>query len=1187
MVRLRFPVVVLLALSLNISAVLGDSPNEWSLKVHREGRRVRLPALSREQAASRLELVLQFRKPVSRFALGVSLNGTRARRLLLSPLTPGVLIDRSDTYSVRLSDLRFQDQSLADLLSSKKVSRIDLWIHAPYGVRSAKLRAFQGEKLDIVLDDVYPDGLIKDESDVEFSFSTRGNAAAVECAHNNGKFKECESPWLLESLKNGLHDVSFRARGTNGKYSATKVSRFWVQVPDPSVVITKVTPAEKISSSSSLQVEFRSKVAVSKNWKGKVTFECRVDREDYKACKSPMKWTDLSSGPHRVQIRQITWWPILGTYVQEIGGPANYRWEIQNAPLTLEWETVPAALTNNATSTFEFVASRDADFECSLDKGPVSRCQSPNKIGPVSDGDHSFEVVAVDTSGKRSSPIAHRWVVDTAAPSVSWVSVLPTGRSADPVLTAEFQANESATFACSLDGQAFGACTSPVQKSGIGEGSHRFEVRATDLAGNQSGLLTHTWTVDLSAPGLVLHRILPVESLTHSSGAKFEFSSEDAEATFLCELDGVTEECTSPYEIDGIPDGNWTFNVQARDTSGNLSAVQSSSWTIDRQAPLVDIVGIEPPQDGGISRSVSVQIWTNEPSQLQCKQDAGAWLECSNPWIVNDLSDGTHELKVRAIDLAGNMSQEIGFARTVNTIAYVAFTSIEPASALSNQNTRKFVWESEMTQEFQCKLDGAELSCSSGFTTGQLADGNHVFEVQGRNAYGELGPSARHEWTQDTVAPVVTLVSRDPASAVTANSNVRFEFSSAENVEWLCAVDGGVQMSKGQSSSMVFEQAEFTNGDHSVRCVGKDMAGNESNATVIDWTVDGLLPEVTNFAFEPNQDLSNKTSARATFAANKTVTFECQWDSGAVELCQSPSEKAGLSDGPHVFMVTAKDSLGRRSAPKAKLWTVDSKAPTVALVAAVPATHITSETVMSLQFSVSEVAEVTCQLDEGAAQSCSETYQASNLTDGSHRVRVVAKDAAGNTSTTDLYEWVVDLSPPVVQITSISPDYSPTSLTKLTVTFTVSDSAAQSFCQLDSSPAQPCASPWTVNGLTNGSHEISIYAQDASGLKSESQTFSWVVDGTELIATNISVSSVTNNGATISWTTSIPANSAVEYGVGGVFSQTSPVSPERVTVHSVRIEGLFANTLYRARGRSTDQDGRVAVSPPISFRTLR
>ena len=60
-----------------------------------------------------------------------------------------------------------------------------------------------------------------------------------------------------------------------------------------------------------------------------------------------------------------------------------------------------------------------------------------------------------------------------------------------------FSSSESgSTFECSLDGSPFTSCATPQSYAALGAGSHTFEVRATDPAGNTDpSPATHTWTI--------------------------------------------------------------------------------------------------------------------------------------------------------------------------------------------------------------------------------------------------------------------------------------------------------------------------------------------------------------------------------------------------------------------------------------------------------------------------------------------------------------------------------------------------------------------------------------------------------------------------------------------------------------------------------------------------------------------
>jgi hypothetical protein len=84
---------------------------------------------------------------------------------------------------------------------------------------------------------------------------------------------------------------------------------------------------------------------------------------------------------------------------------------------------------------------------------------------------------------------------------VTIVSASTPGSSA----TFEFTSSEAgSTFACSLDGSVYAACTSPRSYSPLVPGTHNFAVRATDAAGNTGPAATHVWTIAPALPDLVV-----------------------------------------------------------------------------------------------------------------------------------------------------------------------------------------------------------------------------------------------------------------------------------------------------------------------------------------------------------------------------------------------------------------------------------------------------------------------------------------------------------------------------------------------------------------------------------------------------------------------------------------------------------------------------------------------------------
>jgi hypothetical protein len=116
-------------------------------------------------------------------------------------------------------------------------------------------------------------------------------------------------------------------------------------------------------------------------------------------------------------------------------------------------------------------------------------------------------VRATDQAGNTGSD-THAWTVDTAEPETA-IDSSPPDTTSVPDASFAFSADEpGSTFECRLDSTdpgAWQACASPKAYSGLALGSHTFEVRSTDGAGNtDASPASRTWTVESPAQGGVL-----------------------------------------------------------------------------------------------------------------------------------------------------------------------------------------------------------------------------------------------------------------------------------------------------------------------------------------------------------------------------------------------------------------------------------------------------------------------------------------------------------------------------------------------------------------------------------------------------------------------------------------------------------------------------------------------------------
>ncbi len=307
------------------------------------------------------------------------------------------------------------------------------------------------------------------------------------------------------------------------------------------------------------------------------TFECSLDGGAWEACSSPKSYSGLFEASHSFEVRAID-----GAGNTD-PSPASYSWTVDLTAPDTTITSSPSNPTNSTSASFSFTSTETGTFECSLDGGAWEACSSPKSYGGLSDGSHAFSVRATDVAGNTdATPASYSWTVDTIAPNTT-ITSNPANPSNSSSASFEFTSNESgSSFDCSLDGGAWLACSSPNGYSGLSEGSHAFEVRATDNAGNTDpSPASYAWTIDLTPPDTTItSNPGPVTLLNNP--ATFQFTSTESGSTFECSLDsGAWSVCSSPKTYVGLALGNHTFRVRAIDQAGNIDGSPAThSWTV-------------------------------------------------------------------------------------------------------------------------------------------------------------------------------------------------------------------------------------------------------------------------------------------------------------------------------------------------------------------------------------------------------------------------------------------------------------------------------------------------------------------------------------------------------------------------------------------------------------------------------
>jgi hypothetical protein len=128
---------------------------------------------------------------------------------------------------------------------------------------------------------------------------------------------------------------------------------------------------------------------------------------------------------------------------------------------------------------------------------------------------------------------------------------------------------------------------------------------------------------------------------------------------------------------------------------------------------------------------------------------------------------------------------------------------------------------------------------------------------------------------------------------------------------------------------------------------------------------------------------------------------------------------------------------------------------------------------------------------------------------------------------------------------------------------------------------------YIINDLVEGTtYFIAVTAYDVVGNESaKSVPAEITVDVSAPVFSNIAAGSITENGATITWTTDEPSTSRVEYGETIGYGTQTALDTTLVTSHSVQISGLDRWTTYHYRVKSTDGDDNEGVSGDNTFTT--
>ncbi|MCW2382933.1 MULTISPECIES: beta strand repeat-containing protein [unclassified Sphingobium] len=697
---------------------------------------------------------------------------------------------------------------------------------------------------------------------------------------------------------------------------------------------------------------------------------------------------------------------------------------------------VTLTFTRGSNEVVKAITANGASQVIHLTAGDMAR---------LGDGQIQVTAVATDVAGNQSDPAQAAFILDTAVPVAGLTLVGGSTKSSADALSVDgvvlaaaengaaikvtFNGYSGRTETVNLigTGTAQAVTLTAAQIAALGDGVVQVSMVVTDLAGNQSSLESLTFNLDAGAPeaptltlataaangATEAEATAPTGILTLSAepGAvvSVTFSGSVGSVTRTLVSDGAPKTIVlTALELQTIGDGAVSVSAVASDASGNVSTPATSSFTLDRQAPLSPTLALGAGVAGGATQAEAL----------------------ASTGVVTVRAEGGSAITVTFAGSLGTVSKQL-----VATGAVQAVT-----------------------------LTAADLTT--------LGDGAISVTATATDAAGNASPVGTPlEFALDRVAPSAPTLAlgtgiADGASAAEASSQggVALVTATAGLTVSVTFKNGSNQIVKevaatGAAQAVVLTEndlATLGSGTISVSALARDEAGNASTAATSSFTLDTVAPAA------PLVSLIGASAKTSTQAANVlgvaqvtaengsavTVTFTNGINSvaktltgtgAAQSVVLTAGDVASLGSGTIAVSVTAIDAVGNISQSGNATFVIDNTppaAPVIELGAGVADTASLAEATAStgvVTVAAEDGATVTVTFTRsgntvtktvtGAGTAKAVVLTASDLAalgDGTISVSAIAKDVAGNTSAAATpASFVLDRTPPTAPVLAL------------------------------------------------------------------------------------------------------------------------------------------------------------------------
>ncbi len=332
-------------------------------------------------------------------------------------------------------------------------------------------------------------------------------------------------------------------------------------------------------------------------------------------------------------------------------------------------------------------------------------------------------------------------------------------------------------------------------------------------------------------------------TLFKTSAVSFSFDVEmgsgDSLKTVRCQLSNAAAvDCASKtISFNSITDGQYQLMITVETSKGALTN-QSLMFIKDTIAPVVIVTQAPASLTGSTSASFVFAAMDNlvGQTQIQCSLNNTAFTNCTSPLTINNLVAGTHNMKIRATDLAGHVSAAYNYNWTINlTAPIISITSV--ISSFTNSTSQSISFTGSGVTSFECQLDGsAYVACTSPKSYTGLSSAAHIFNVRGITAAAVATSAVAVSWTVDTVVPTKPVLAADIGATTTSNA-AAMTFSSSDAGSGLASFQCSLDSAAYAACVSPVALSNLVDGVHAFNVRAHDKVGNISVVSTFSFTV--------------------------------------------------------------------------------------------------------------------------------------------------------------------------------------------------------------------------------------------------------------------------------------------------------------------------------------------------------------